>query len=414
MKTEILSIGTELLLGDILNTNSHFLSVELAKLGIPVFHHNSVGDNAERLSQVLKTAFERSDIVITSGGLGPTADDITKQVAAEFFNRPFVTHEESRKRILEFFKARGIYIDPIDMHRFDVKVPEGSIVLQNNNGLAPGCIIEENDKILILLPGPPKEMESMFLDSVKPYLRKKSNQVYVSKTLHLAGISENIAENMIADLIESQTNPTIAPYAKTSGGVVFRITASAKTEEEAMALIEPVKAQLYERLGDNIFGEDDIPLEKVVVDMLVKRGLTISCAESCTGGMVASKLVNIPNVSKVFKEAIVAYSYDAKIERLGVSKEDLRNLGAVSEKIAEQMAIGAAQRGGADIGISTTGIAGPGNGNGAKPVGLVYIGIYINGKVTVKEINCIGDRQRVRNFATSYALDALRRELIKQ
>jgi len=410
MNAELLTIGTEILLGDILNTNVQFLSKELAEIGISVYHHTAVGDNPERIEAAYKLAFERSDIVITTGGLGPTDDDITKEIAAKYFNKDLVIHEESFKKIKELYRNYSMTLTKGTEK--EASVLAGSKTLFNKAGLAPGCIVEENGKILIMLPGPPKEAIPMYLNDVKPYLLSKSNYIYKSKTVRISGIGEAEAENMIKDLIASQSNPSIAPYAKQSE-MVFRITAKAENSEEADTIIKPTLEEMYKRFGENIYGEDDTTLEECVITLLKEKGLKLACAESCTGGMVCSTLVNHPSASEAFVEGLVTYSNDAKINRLGVKKETLDTYGAVSAEVAAEMAEGVARTSGTHIGISTTGIAGPKNENTDKPVGLVYIGIYINGETKVKKFNLIGNRERIRISATTRLLDALRRELLR-
>ena len=409
MNAEILSIGTELLLGNILNTNSQFLSIELAKLGVSVYHHTSVGDNPTRLMDAITHAFSRADVVIATGGLGPTVDDITVECAAKYFGRQMVFDQPSLDRIYELFKARGI--TPVDSVKNQAYVVEGSIVLKNNNGLAPGCITEQDGKTLILLPGPPNEMKPMFESGLAPYLRSRSQHVFVSRLLHLAGIGESDAEDRVIDLIDSQDDKvTIAPYAKTAQ-MDFRITAKAATEEEGLRLMEPTIKEIYARLGNHIYGEDEITLEQVIVDLLKQKGLTLAIAESCTGGMVASKIISCPGASCVFNSGVVAYSNEAKVKRLSVSEDVLNTHGAVSKEVAEQMAIGIATTSGTDVGLAITGIAGPDSDGSGKPVGLVYVGIYIKGEVTVKEFRLFGIRDKIRMFATISALNALRKEL---
>lgn len=410
MNAEILSIGTELLLGDILNTNTQFLSNELAKIGISVYYHTSVGDNPVRLFNALKIAFNRSNIVITTGGLGPTEDDLTKQTVSKYFGRELILHEDSLKNIQDICKANNIVVTKsLEKQAYILK---GSKVLKNTNGSAPGCIVEDNDKILILLPGPPNEATNMYINEVLPYLNTKSKHMYISKTIHISGMGESMAESLVKDIIMKQTNPTIAPYAKTSE-VVFRITAKAKSKEEAYELINPTVGIMYDRFGNNIIGEDGITLEECIVKLLKDKGLRLSCAESCTGGMVTSKLVNFPGVSEVLVEGVVAYSNESKVNRLNVKQETLEKYGAVSKQVAAQMAEGIAKVSNADIGISTTGIAGPQNNDTLKPVGLVYIGIYLNNETIVKEYNFLGDREKIRTLTTLRLLDTLRRELLK-
>jgi nicotinamide-nucleotide amidase len=411
MRAEILAVGTEILLGDIVNTNAHYLSKRLADLGISVYYQTAVGDNEERLLNAYDLAFGRADIVIATGGLGPTKDDLTKEIGAKYFNKQLVLHEESFEHIKQFFIR---YNRPLsEGNKKQAYFPEGSLILPNPNGTAPGCIIEENNKILVMLPGPPKEMVPMFENSVVPFLNKFSDAVLVSKTLRVVGLGESAMAEKVEDIMEAQTNPTIAPYAK-DNEAILRITAKGKTMNEAEMLIAPIEERIRERLGEDIYGEDDTSLETVVGEMLVNRKLTIATAESCTGGLLAGMLINYPGISSVFMEGVVTYSNEAKMKRLGVREETLKAHGAVSEQTAYEMAEGIAKAAGTDIGLSVTGIAGPGGGTEEKPVGLVYVGLYIKGKVKVKRLNLFGDRQKIRNRTVVNTLDWLRRELLKQ
>jgi len=409
MICEVLSVGTELLLGDILNTNTQYLNRRLAELGITVYFNTTVGDNPQRLKNALEIAFSRSDMVIATGGLGPTKDDLTKEVSAEFFGKKLILHEESLNRIKEFFEKRGLPLTEGNIKQ--AYIIEGSKVIPNDWGTAPGLILETNGKILILLPGPPREMIPMFETYVVPYLLTLSSETIQSKVLRICGLGESFMEERVKDLIENQTNPTIAPYAK-EGEAILRITAKAKSKEEAEKLIEAVERKIRRRLGDFIYGEGDVTLEEVVVKLLMEKGRTIAIAESCTGGMISSRIVNVPGVSKVFKEAIIAYSNEAKIKRLNVSEETLRKYGAVSKECALEMARNVALMSGADIGLSATGIAGPEGGTSNKPVGLVYLGLYMNGAEDYKELKLSGDRNRIRLYTTINALDFLRRHIL--
>ncbi|MDI6617780.1 MAG: competence/damage-inducible protein A [Clostridiales bacterium] len=408
MRAEILSVGTELLLGDIVNTNAQYIARRLADNGVFVYYQTVVGDNPKRLSDALDIAFERADIVIATGGLGPTKDDITKEIGAKFFNRKLVLHEESLKKIEKHFKNMNRKMT--DNNRKQAYLPEGCVIFPNANGTAPGCAIEGNNKIFIMLPGPPKEMAPMFEDEVMPYLSKYQDGVLVSKVLRVLGVGESNMEDSIKDLMDFQTNPTIAPYAK-DGEAILRITAKARDKNEALGLIAPVEKQIRERLKDNIYGTGDAPIWDVVAKMLIDRKLTIAVAESCTGGMLASRLINYPGISDVFMEGAVTYSNDAKMRRLGVSAKTLKKYGAVSAETAREMAEGIARTANTDIGLSTTGIAGPGGGTFEKPVGLVYAGMYFKGVVKVEKMNIAGNRQNIRNRAVMNVLDFLRREL---
>lgn len=411
MKAEIIAVGTELLLGDILNTNAQFLSKQLAMLGIEVYHQTVIGDNGERLLEAFDEAFKRCDVVITSGGLGPTKDDITKEMAAKYFGKELTLNEEELKNIEQYFNKTGKKMT--ENNRKQAYFPKNDIILKNNNGTAPGAIMKgENGGIIIVLPGPPKELIPMFKESVVPYLKNTTDSTLYSKIIRLFGIGESTMEDEIKDILESQTNPTVAPYAKESD-LILRITSKAKDEKEAKKLIEPLEKQITQRLAKYIYGTNEDTLESVVGEKLIKENLTIASAESCTGGMLSSKLVNVPSISKVFIEGAVTYSNQSKMGRLSVKKETLEKYGAVSKETAIEMAEGIAKSARTDIGISTTGIAGPEGGTSEKPVGLVYIGLYIKGNTLVKELNIKGSRERVRTRATMEALNFLRLELNK-
>lgn len=408
MTAEIISIGTELLLGNIIDTNAAFLSQNLAQLGISVFRKTTVGDNKQRLLCAIENAFENADIVITSGGLGPTLDDITKEAAAEYFGRDLYTHEESLSRIKSRFASLGRKIESTNRNAI---IPKGAGVFQNDNGSAPGVLLEQDGKIMILLPGPPSEMRPMFTDYVVPFLAKKSDSVLTSCTLKIIGIGESQVETALLDLIQAQTNPTIAPYAK-DFDVHVRITASAKSEEEAQVIMTPVLHEIRKRLGTKIYSETDATLPEIVLRLLREKKHTIATAESCTGGLVVSELIAIAGCSDIVHEGVVTYSNHAKVSRLAVCPDIIATHGAVSMEVAGAMASGACAVSGASVGLSTTGIAGPGGGTADKPVGLVYIGVCVDGNTQVIKYNTIGNRNEIRIRAAYAALDALRLVLV--
>ncbi|MCC5910721.1 MAG: competence/damage-inducible protein A [Clostridiaceae bacterium] len=408
MKIEILAVGTEILMGDIVNTNAQYIAKRLADVGLGIYYQSVVGDNAERMKKAYEIAFNRVDLVIVTGGLGPTKDDLTKEIAADYFNKKLVLDEEAYNYIKEFFLYRNICMT--NNNKKQAYFPEGAVILKNNNGTAPGCIIEEEGKILILLPGPPREMIPMLEQQVLPYLSKYQEGVLKSKVLRICGIGESTMEEKIQDIIENQNNPTIAPYAK-DGEVTLRITAKASTLREAEDLILPIEEKIGRRLEGYIYGEGETSLEEVIGDLLIKNQLTIATAESCTGGLLSSRLINVPGISSVFMEGVTTYSNASKVQLLKVKDTTLKRYGAVSKETAKEMAIGVAQLGNADIGLSITGIAGPTGGTEEKPVGLIYIGLTIEGKVRVKELFFKGDRQRVRQYAVVQALCWLHREL---
>ncbi len=420
MTVELISVGTELLLGNIINTNANYLSVECAKLGLSMYHQVTVGDNEARLCEAIKTALERSDIVILTGGLGPTSDDITKEAVARVIGRRLVMDEHSRERILDYMNR--IMVQNRTVPKELAKITEnnwkqalkveGSIVIDNENGSAPGYIIEDNNKIIFLLPGPPVEMIPMFEGGMLPYLKKLQDKVFISRMVKICGIGESTAETMILDLIEKQGNPTIAPYAK-GGEVHFRITASADNEDDALKLINPILDEMYSRFGINIYSVDEKEtLEEAVVKLLKKHNLTIVTAESCTGGLLAGKIVNVPGASDVLKEGLITYTNEAKMKYLGVKPGTLDAYGAVSEQTAREMAEGALRQSGCDVSIAVTGVAGPGGGTPEKPVGLVYIACGISDKVFISERHFKGSREKVREYSVTAALDLIRRSII--
>lgn len=365
MITELISVGTEILLGNIVNTNSAYLSEKCALLGLSVYYQDVVGDNEGRMRDVIRTALDRSDVVILTGGLGPTEDDITKEVTADLMGMSLKEDSHSRKLIDKYLKEYEKNNPQRRITKNNYKqamVPEGAIVLDNHNGTAPGLILEKKGKTAILLPGPPNELKPMFEEYVVPYLQKNQPEIIVSQMVKISGIGESQVAEEIQDLIESQTNPTIAPYAKT-GEVHLRVTASAENEKACRKLIKPVVKELKKRFGENVFATDESKtLEEAVIDLLKEKDLKLSLAESLTGGMIAQRIVNVSGASEVFGYGFVTYSNKAKHKCLGVKKRTLKEQGAVSAKCAREMAKGACKASGADISISVTGLAGPGGG----------------------------------------------------
>lgn len=414
MTVELISVGTELLLGNIVNSNATFLSVKCAQLGFSMYYQTVVGDNPGRLFETIKKALDRSDIIIITGGLGPTQDDLTKEVLAKVLDRKLFMDQESKDKISRYFKERTSNKDMAvitdNNWKQALKIAD-SIVVDNKNGTAPGYIIEENNNTIVLLPGPPSEMIPMFNNEIYPYLEKKQNRVFLSKMVKICGIGESRAETMIIDLIEKQDNPTIAPYSK-NGQVHFRITAAADSVEEANALLGPVIEEFKKRFADNIFTiDEDETLEEVVVKLLKEKKYSLTIAESCTGGLLSSAIVNVSGISDVFNEAFITYSNRSKIKHLGVKEETIKKYGVVSAETAKEMAEGVAKKTSSDTALAVTGIAGPGGGSLKKPVGLVYISSYVDGKVYVKELRLKGDRQKIREQTVVNALDYLRRNL---
>ena len=419
MRVELVSVGTELLLGDIVNTNTAYLSKELAALGFGVFRQTTVGDNRERLLKTLESAFLENDMVIITGGLGPTDDDITKECAAEYFGREFYFHEYSWVKILERLTRSGRNIIT-ENNKKQAMIPEGAIVLENYCGTAPGIIIEENNKRIILLPGPPREMRDMFEKSVKPYLEKFSSKQFISKYVRFYGIGESLLETKIKDIMDNQTNPTLALYAKT-GEVLLRITVSGNDRAECEDLIRKQLDEIEKRVGEYIYlvGDEDISstqteMNTVVANLLIENKFTISIAESLTGGKISSMLVEKSGISEALLEGVVCYSNKSKINTLGVREETLEKFGAVSEDVAKEMVLGVAKRLGADFAVATTGIAGPNSDGSGKPVGLVYIGIYAQGDISVKECLFTGDRELIRYRTSVEALEEVRRNILKK
>lgn len=409
MKAEIITVGTEILLGDILNTNTHYLSNELANMGVDVYYQITVGDNENRLLNQLEESFRRSDLVVLTGGLGPTQDDLTKEVCAKYFNLDMEFHQPSWDKIIEIHNK--MKRTPTENNKKQAYFPVNSIILPNEYGTAPGCIMEKDNKTIIVMPGPPREMKPMFDNFVKPFLQKNSEDILKSKVIRIIGVGESKVENDLLDLIQKQVNPTIATYAK-DGECTVRITAKGKTVEEVERLILPVVKEIKNRFKETVYGEDETTIEDEVAKILVKNNLTISVAESCTGGMVSSSLINYPGISSVFMEGCVTYSNEAKMKSLNVKEETLNSVGAVSEQCAKEMAEGVAARHNTNIGLSTTGIAGPEGGSEEKPVGLVYMGIKINDKTIVKKYIFNGDRQQIRYRACKTLLNDLRLELL--
>ena len=419
MRVELVSVGTELLLGDIVNTNTAYLSKELAALGFGVFRQTTVGDNRERLLKTLESAFLENDTVIITGGLGPTDDDITKECVAEYFGREFYFHEYSWVKILERLTRSGRNIIT-ENNKKQAMIPEGAIVLENYCGTAPGIIIEENNKRIILLPGPPREMRDMFEKSVKPYLEKFSSKQFISKYVRFYGIGESLLETKIKDIMDNQTNPTLALYAKT-GEVLLRITVSGNDRAECEDLIRKQLDEIEKRVGEYIYlvGDEDISstqteMNTVVANLLIENKFTISIAESLTGGKISSMLVEKSGISEALLEGVVCYSNKSKIDTLGVREETLEKFGAVSEEVAKEMVLGVAKRLGADFAVATTGIAGPNSDGSGKPVGLVYIGIYAQGDISVKECLFTGDRELIRYRTSVEALEEVRRNILKK
>ena len=412
MVVELVSVGTELLLGNIVNTNARYLSEKCAMLGLSVYYQTTVGDNEERLAEVIKTALNRSDIVILNGGLGPTEDDLTKETCAKVMGLPLVTDQHTKERLKEYYKGRKKEDLPESNWKQAV-IPERAVVFDNGNGPAPGLVVEQNGKTVILVPGPPNELYPMMEKQICPYLQKKNEEVILSQMVKICGFGESKVEEMILDLIDKQTNPTLATYAK-QGEVHLRVTARAATEEEAKKLLKPMVKEIKKRFGEAVYTTDEKEtLTDVVVKLLKKHELTVTTAESCTGGLLAGTLVGVPGVSEVFREGFVTYSNKAKRKLLDVSKSTLKKYGAVSAQTAKEMAKGGVFATDADICVAITGLAGPDGATPEKPIGLVYIACYMNDKVHVEEFRFKGDRQKIRERSVVQALDVLRRSILE-
>ena len=412
MTVEVISVGTELLMGSIVNTNAQFLAEQCALLGLSMYNQTVVGDNKERLSDAINTGLGRADIVILTGGLGPTEDDLTKETCAQVMGFSLAEDSHTKDRIREYFK-NSIYKDIPDNNWKQAIVPEGAIVLDNDNGTAPGLILEKGEKRAILLPGPPNELIPLFNGKVKPYLQKLRPELIVSQMVKICGVGESQVEDRVLDLIDKQTNPTIATYAKT-GEVHVRVTASAPTKEIADKLIKPVVKEIKKRMGTAVYStREEETLEMAVVRLLKKHELTVATAESCTGGLVAGRIVNVPGSSEVFREGFVTYSNKAKRRHLDVSKSTIKKYGAVSKETAREMAVGGAFATDSDLCVAITGLAGPDGGTEEKPVGLVYMACCMGDKVTVEKYQFKGNRNKIREQSVVKALDLVRRTVLE-
>ena len=411
MIIEFISVGTEILLGNITNTNARYLAEECAVLGLTNYYQVTVGDNEGRLSDAIRTALNRSDIVLLSGGLGPTEDDITRETTAKVLGREMTEAPEIHEQIQVYFEKMGAK-KPSSNNWRQAMVIDGAQIVENHNGTAPGMIVPVGEsKYIILMPGPPEELKMMFEESIAPFLASLNHQVICSKTVKICGMGESRVAAAVADLISSQTNPTIATYAK-GGEVHLRVTASGSDAKAARKSIKPIVKELKKRFGDKVYTtRESETLEQHVVGLLKRKKMTVATAESCTGGLVASTLINVPGASEVFNEGYITYSNESKQKILGVKKKTLKKDGAVSAACAEEMAKGAAKAADAQAAISVTGIAGPDGGTEEKLVGLVYIGCYIDGEVWVESYHMNGNRQKVREISVKKALDILRRHL---
>ncbi|MBQ4089966.1 MAG: competence/damage-inducible protein A [Clostridia bacterium] len=408
MVAEILSIGTELLMGQIANTDAQFISRRLGELGISIYRQCTVGDNPARVLESLKESLSRSDIVITTGGLGPTEDDLTKEMVAEYFGLEMELHQPSYDALMEMMSRFGRKITPNNIKQ--AYFPKGAIIMPNLRGTAPGCIVEKDGKTVAVLPGPPRELTDMFDRQLAPYLEKRSGLTIKSRFLKIFGLGESNVETMLIDLFHSD-DPTLALYCG-PGEVAARITTRVKEGEDADAKIEPVYQEILRRVGDAYYGEgmERTPAD-AVFELLKARDEKVTFAESCTGGLLAGEFISVPGASECINESLVTYANEAKMKLLGVKAETLENCGAVSEECAMEMALGAAERSGADWAVSVTGIAGPDGGTPEKPVGTVWVGVAHGGKAMAKRFNFRGDRKWIRQLSVVNALNLLRLEI---
>ncbi len=402
---EILCVGTELLLGDIVNTNAAYLSQRLAELGIHVYRHTAVGDNPERLKRALDAAFAEADLVITSGGLGPTYDDLTKETVAAYFGREMEMHIESLSAIRAYFERTGRVMTKNNEKQ--AMMPKGAIVFPNHYGTAPSLAIEGDGKTAIMLPGPPGELTRIFKEEVLPYLERRRGAVLVSKNIHIFGMGESAVEERLADIMTEAKNPTVAPYCK-EGEVRLRVTAESHSRESAERMCDNVIEKIRNtEVGKFIYGVDVDSLENAVVEFLHKNGLTLAAAESCTGGLIAKRITDIAGCSDVFFGGCVTYTNEVKQKLLGVSADTLEKYGAVSEQTAAEMARGVRERLGTDIGVSATGVAGPTGGTAETPVGTVFIGVSTERGERVRKLSLSSMRSReyIRIVSVANAFD---------
>lgn len=409
MNAELIAVGTEILLGEIVNTDAQLISQGLSELGINVFYQTVVGDNPDRLRRVIEEAKERADIIVTTGGLGPTLDDLTKETLAAVFGKKMELHQPSYDRLVDFFNQIGREMTPNNVKQ--AWLPEGCTVFTNDWGTAPGCAFEADGKHVLMLPGPPRECNPMWKERAMPYLYPLAGGCIVSHNIRVFGLGESNMENILHDKMAEMQNPTIAPYARTSE-CFARITAKADTTAEAEAMLAPVVAEVAKILGEYVYGIDVDSLEQVVGDGLRAHGLTLAVAESCTGGLLSKRITDLAGASDYYKGGVCSYSNDVKMGVLGVQKETLDTVGAVSAEVAEQMALGVARVLGADVGVGITGIAGPGGGTEEKPVGLVYVSVCKDGVCHTRKMNSSLGRDRVRMQAASTALDLIRRNFL--
>lgn len=415
MKTAyIVSTGTELLLGNTIDTNALYLSRELSAMGIRVIGRTTVGDNREMIVNGLRTGYDLAELVVCTGGLGPTLDDLSREAAAEVLNLPLVHSEPELERIRRYFACRRREMP--ESNRKQAMFPACARILVNRAGTASGFMVSRNGKNLVLLPGPPREMEVVFKESLQPVLRDlihQTGRVVLTRTIKVVGLGESQVESLLGDVIADPDGCSIALLAK-DGEVHIRVTRDGATESAAESTLESVIERMRKNLGDNIYGEGDETLPGVIIRLLSNKGYNVALAESCTGGMAAKMLTDIPGSSAVFWGGVVSYSNEAKTRILGVSDETLKRYGAVSPETAREMARGMRNLAGSTFGISLTGIAGPEGGTYEKPVGLVYLGMATAEGEETRELRLMGGRDGIRTLAARTALDWLRRTLERE
>ena len=408
MKTAILTVGTEILFGQIVNTNAAYLSRELNNLGFDVMYHYSVGDNPKRLLELIHLAFRDCDMIITTGGLGPTQDDLTKETIAKAMGERIVVSDMAMEALKSHYRKSERPMTENNLKQ--AYMPESAEVLPNDQGTAPGFWLEKDGKIIVSMPGPPREMTNMFSKEVMPRLRSLQDSVIHYRILRTFGLGESKMETVLLPLIDEQTDPTIATYAK-EGECSLRIASKRATLQEAKKAVDDMSQRVMDIIGEYVYSQDNEDLKDVVGRLLISKNITVSCAESCTGGLFAGTLTDIPGISCVFDRGIVTYSNKAKMEELGVKEDTLETFGAVSSQTAAEMAQGLAEKTGSDLCISVTGIAGPDGGSLQKPVGTAYVGIRWKGNT---EIIKIQRRNVNRKWNRNYAVLSMLYEIYKR
>lgn len=407
---ELIAVGTEILLGNIANTDAQDISQALSELGINVYFHTVVGDNPERLISAVEIAKNRADIIITTGGLGPTCDDLTKQTLAKAFGKKLIFDEEEAEQIRVYFEKRLHSVQMTENNLQQALLPEDCTVFHNGCGTAPGCAFEAEGKHILMLPGPPRECLAMLKNCAVPYLKTLSDVEIHSHNIHIFGAGESAVEDKLRDMMLEMENPTLAPYAK-EGEVMLRLTARAETKEQAEALMAPVLEKVRMKLGDIIYGIDTNSMEMTVLNLLKENGMTLATAESCTGGLLSKRITDIPGASAVFLGGVTVYSNASKTKLLGVDAEIVNEKGAVSEEVATQMAKKSMDLLGADFGIGITGIAGPASDETDRELGTVFVAMATGDKAFCRNLHLGVDRTRIRTASVNHALDMIRRYL---